>query len=237
MAKTFNDTINEIMPLVRDGSDLPFAITREDGKWNINYFSLNTTAAQEEIKVQAASYLAFLRGKDPYAVKYTGADFNDGSLAFVHDKILCARFRAEYNAVPLGEVHGGEFMALLAAVEDNIGSFSQEIIDYLLQFDNPLRELYDLNPIPLWNRDGDNNEPYIEDNVTEFIEAVEYKVGELIKEAEQAKLALSKERAATKKKPVTLEEKLGEAKKKAAEQNSARKDGRGDKPKKRGERE
>jgi hypothetical protein len=44
----------------------------------------------------------------------------------------------------------------------------------------PLRTLYDLNPIPLWNRDGGSNEPYMEDSVVEFIESVEYKIADLI---------------------------------------------------------
>ena len=186
MAKHFSDAINEIMPLVKSGSDLPFAITREDGKWNINYFSLNTTAAKEEIKAQAASYLALLREKDPHTASHTGADFSSGSFPFVHDRIFCARLRAEYYAIKYGELNEGELQALINAVEDNIGSFSQKAIDYLLESDKPLRKLYELNPIPLYNRGGDSNETYIQDNAEEFIKAVELKIGELIKEAEKS---------------------------------------------------
>jgi hypothetical protein len=176
MADSFGDVINKIMPLVKDGDkSTPFIIYRKtDGKlgpWFVAY-----PAKNEDVSLKRR------RKIDPCAVVFRGAAFNGGSFAFVHDKILCARLRAEYNNIPFGEVHGGEMQALINAVEDYIGDFSQDTIDYLLKFDDPLRVLYDMNPIPLWNRNGDNNEPYIDESVTEFLEAVEYKIGELIKE-------------------------------------------------------
>lgn len=181
MAKSFSEAIIDIMPLVKQGSDLPFIISHEGDNWNINYFSLNPTATPEEIKAQAAEYLTFLREKDPYITAHTGKDFANGSFANVYDNVLCSRLRAEYNATQSEEVHRGEFQALINVVEDNFARFSQETVDYLLQFDSPLRELYDLNPISLYNRDGNDNEPYNAEKVDEFFEAVEYKIGELIK--------------------------------------------------------
>jgi len=177
MATDFSAAINEIMPLVQDGDkSKPFLITRDNayGDWQVCYPDND----------KADGFTVSQRQHDPYIAKYYGADFDGGSYPFVHDKILCDRLRAEYNAIPYGVLHGGELNALINVVEDNIGSFSQSVIDYLLTFENPLRELYDINPIPLWNRDGENNEPYIEENVMEFIEAIEYKIGELTKEAE-----------------------------------------------------
>jgi hypothetical protein len=180
MADSFSGVINEIMPLVKDGdTSTPFIIYRKTDDVSGSWFAAYPYPAEN-----GAASLKQHRENDPCAVMFKGAAFDGGSFAFVHDKILCARLRAEYNNIPFGEVHGGEMQALISAVEDNIGTFLQDTVDYLLKFDNPLRELYELNPIPLWNRDGDNNEPYIEDNVTEFLEAVEYKIGELIKESE-----------------------------------------------------
>ena len=151
MAKRFSELISEIMPLVRDGdTSTPFIISRDSayGDW-LFYYPYPAENAD--------SFLESQREHDPYAVMYNGADFSDGSFAFIHDKILCARLRTEYDVVPFGTVHGGEFRALINAVEDSIGSFSQKTIDYILEFDNPLRALYDLNPIPLYNRDNPDN--------------------------------------------------------------------------------
>jgi hypothetical protein len=180
MAKKFSDRIDEIMPLVKNGSDLPFAITHENGDWNINYFALNTTAAKEEIAAQSANFLAFLRENDPYAVSHTGADFSNGSFTYVHDKVFCARLRAEYDAEPFVKLNLGEFRALLNAVEDNIGSFPQQTIDYILQFDKPLHALNEMNPIPLYNRSNPDSEPYDAERIDEFVKAIDSKIEEII---------------------------------------------------------
>jgi hypothetical protein len=233
MINDFSTAINEIMPLVERGDKTkPFIITRDSayGDWQVCYPAGD-----------AKAFLESQREYDPFALKYVGADFGGGGYAFVHDKVFCARLRAEYNAIPYGELHGGELSALINAVEDNIGSFSQVTIDYLLARENPLRELYDLNPIPLYNRDGVNGEPYIEENTAEFLEVIEYQIGELSKEAKQPTLvsaaALPENEKKAPKKHATLQEKLENAKKQAAAQDAVKKEERGDKPKKRGARE
>ncbi|MDR1537738.1 MAG: hypothetical protein LBU32_07035 [Clostridiales bacterium] len=174
MAKDFSAAIQEIMPLVTDGDkSTPFIITHDSayGDWQVCYpYPADT----------ADSFLKSQREHDPYAVKFTGANFADGDFSYVHDKVFCARLRAEYNCEPWGNLHEGEFSAVLNAFEDNIGHFSQNAIDYLLQQGEPLHELYDLNPIPLYDLDNPNNAPYDDERVDEFIEAVEYKIAELI---------------------------------------------------------
>ncbi|GHV12271.1 hypothetical protein FACS1894219_04860 [Clostridia bacterium] len=189
MAKRFSGIISEIMPLVKEGSDLPFAITHEGGKWNINYFALNTNSAKDEMKAQSEEFLALLRKSDPYAVRHTGADFSSGSYAYVHDKVLCARLRAEYVAEPFGTVHGGEFHALINIAEDNISRFSQKVLNYLLEFDKPLHALYDLNQIPLYNRDNPYDEPYDVDRTDEFFEYLEYQIEDIISQRQHEQTA------------------------------------------------
>jgi hypothetical protein len=174
MAKKFSEAIAEIMPLVEDGdSSTPFVISRDRvyGDWLVHcpYPAEN-----------AAGFLKSRREHDPYAVMYKGSDFSDAGFASVYDKVLCARLRAEYDAVPFGTLHGGEFWALINAVEDNIGRFSGKTVDRLLEYDNPLRALYDLNPIPLFNRNNPDGEPYDGDKVDEFIEAVEYLIEDIV---------------------------------------------------------
>jgi hypothetical protein len=177
MYKNFSAAINEIMPLVRDGDDsAPFVISRnKDNSWGVHY---------PYPADRVGNLLSVHKKRDPYVVSFCGADFGNGSMPYVHDKIFCARLRAEYNAIPYGELHEGELNALINAATDNIGSFSRDTVAYLLTHKNPLRELYDLNPIPLYNRGGESDEPYIEDNVTEFLEIIDYQIGELLKEAE-----------------------------------------------------
>jgi hypothetical protein len=174
-AADFSSVIDEIMPLVRDGDKaIHFIIARnKDGSWDVHYpYPADS----------ADSLLRFRAERDPYAASFCGADFAKGSFPSVYDRILCARLRAEYNTIPYGELHEGEINALISAVEDNIGSFSQDATDYLLTFENPLRELYDLNPIPLWNRGSENSEPYLQENMEEFLERIEYQIGEWKKE-------------------------------------------------------
>ncbi|GHU35770.1 hypothetical protein FACS1894105_05020 [Clostridia bacterium] len=175
MAKNFSDAIDEIIPFVEErDKDTPFIIMRNTGDaylpWFVEY-SYSEDAAKDALRE--------CRESDPYAVKFTGADFNGGSFDFVYDKVLCARLRAEYDAEPFGMLHVGEFRALINAVEDNIGSFSQHTIDRLLWYDKPLRALYDINPVPLYDRDNPDGELYERDKVDEFVEAIEYRFNEI----------------------------------------------------------
>jgi hypothetical protein len=108
---------------------------------------MNTTAAPEEIKTQAASYLTFLRETDPYTVSHTGADFSDGSFASVYDKILCSRLRAEFNFESyLDDTDTKEASAMLNFFEDNTGEFSHKLTDYLTTLDKPLAALIEMCP-------------------------------------------------------------------------------------------
>jgi hypothetical protein len=172
----FSDAIDAIMPLVMEGSDLPFAITHENGYWNINYFALDENATKAESEVQSSKYLALLRERDPYVVQHSGAEFNGGSFGFVHDDVLRARLRAEYDGEAFEALQGGEFKALVNAFEDNIGRFSQQALDYLLEFNDPLHKLYDMNPIPLYSPD----EKYDEDRLDKFFEHIESQIEEKI---------------------------------------------------------
>jgi hypothetical protein len=175
MAKNFSDVINKIMPLVKDGDTAtPFIIFRKTDDTNAPWFVSFPYPAEN-----ARNALETLRKGDPCAAMFTGRSFDDGSFSFVHDKVVCTRLYLEYLAAPFDTVHNGELRALLGAVEDNIGQFSQKTIDYLLQFDKPLQRLYELNPVQLRNGDNPRDEPYDADKIDEFIGAVERKTAEL----------------------------------------------------------
>jgi hypothetical protein len=187
MPKHFSDAINEIMPFVQNGDMItPFIIFHDTqdnfAPWFVEYpYSAET----------AKDALKECRESDPYAVMFTGADFDGGSFPFVFDKVICARLRAEYDAEAPGTLRDDEFRALINAVEDNIGSFSQKTIDYLLEYDKPLSALYDLNRIPLCNRDNPDGEYYDEDKIGAFVEAIESRFDEIQSRPKDAQIDIS----------------------------------------------
>jgi hypothetical protein len=178
MAKYFSDAISEIMPLVKERENMPFIIYRKTDDTNAPWFVMYPYPAET-----AKIVLNQQKELDPYAVMFTGADFSDASLATVHDKVLCARLRAEYAAEPFGTLHDGEFRAVMNTVEENIGRLSSQAVNYLLELDRPLRELYELSPVPLYNRNAPD-EPYDADRIDEFFEYVEYQIEDAISQRE-----------------------------------------------------
>jgi hypothetical protein len=143
MDKDFSAAINEIMPLVRDGDNsTPFVIARNKaGSWDVHYpYPADS----------AGSLLSVRKEHDPYTAKYFGADFDGGSMPYVHDKVLCDRLRCEYYERSDDETLSGadkkRLRALINFFEDNINSFSHTVTDYLTGLEQPFRALEKMCP-------------------------------------------------------------------------------------------
>jgi hypothetical protein len=151
------------MPEVDSGGTKPFVITRDSarGDWQV----LRPTSAESGKDV----YGSQLR-HDPYAVIYTGKDFAQGSCASICDTVICQRLRNEYYATrdaisrefddsPSGlrnkERLTKEPAAMISFFEDNIGSFSHKLTDYLTTLERPFAALIEMCPFSLaTGRDG-----------------------------------------------------------------------------------
>lgn len=145
---TFNELISNIIPHVNDASELPFIIRRDNGQWSIDYLDLT--------KDKAAAYLAEVKTQDPCAVMFTGADFSRGSFPMVYDDVFRARMWGEYHAAVTNGANDGELQHLADFVEEHIGSFSSEALEYLTTLDKPLDKINKLSMYSItdWNDEG-----------------------------------------------------------------------------------
>jgi hypothetical protein len=134
-----------VMPEVKDGSDDPFIIWRESNEWEFEFLLSN-----DDGKVAAR-----IREKDPSAITAAGADFAKGSYPYVFDKILAMRFRAEYDEKILDmryhanndgtaydEAYRKELAELVDFLEDNMGEFTSNTVEYLASLNNPLVKIH-----------------------------------------------------------------------------------------------
>jgi len=137
---TFNQAIQKIMHEVDSGAKEPFIIFRnQDGGWHCD-----TTVHQYGQEYDWVEDI-----QDPFALKFTGADFANGSFPYVYDKVLTERLRAEYESTFIPGADPDELKALIHLMEENIGEFSSEVTNYLTLFDRPLAALYEMTPISL----------------------------------------------------------------------------------------
>jgi hypothetical protein len=163
---TFNELIDSLMSHVNEAS----VIWKKDGGWNIDYINI----PNEKI----GAYLEKVRaGDDPFAISVTGKDFSRASFPMVFDKVLAARLRAEYEAVPYGAATLNELNALVNLFEDYSGSFSSEVCDYLAAVERPLYTLYEIKPMLIWQEGSDFG--YDEEKADELIEFIENHVEQL----------------------------------------------------------
>jgi len=167
---TFNEAVDKIMPLVNDGDkSTPFVISRQDGEWVVNYpYPAETT--QE--------FLNNIKKTDPFAITFTGYDLSRGSFPHVYDQIFNERLRSEYENAVFTNTDLNELKALINLVEENIGEFSQEVTEYLAEFDRPLAAIYEMNPVSLVSENP--NDDYDYDKVGEFVDAVENHINDLL---------------------------------------------------------
>lgn len=172
----YNAMIDKIMPLVNSGdSSVPFIISRFKGRWEIDY--LNTSPEN------AVNYLTSVRGYDPFAVQFTGADFDGGSYPFVYDKVLAARLDAEYNANKFDFGSIGEYYALVTLLNEHMGELSSDVTEFIAARDKPLVAIFDMLPISLIVE----GKTYDESKVDDVIEIIESQVERLNKIGEHQK--------------------------------------------------
>ncbi|MDR1630696.1 MAG: hypothetical protein LBS36_10875 [Oscillospiraceae bacterium] len=130
--KEFSALVEKLMDEVNCGSDRPIIIWRENNGWASEF----TAHADGEDRAAA------IREKDPSAIIVTGADFAKGSYAYVYDKILALRFRAEYDATPTDAANRAELAEIVDFLEDSMGSLSSKAADHLASLNNPLTEIH-----------------------------------------------------------------------------------------------
>ena len=127
------------MPEVQSGSDEPFVVYRDgSGDWKCD-FTRNQYG-------EPYDWVEGINDKDPLAVTFKGSDFADGSQAYVYDKVLTARLRAEFDNTWSNGVNMDELRALVNFLEDNIGELSSDAAEYITGYYKPLVEMYNMIP-------------------------------------------------------------------------------------------
>ena len=134
-----------VMPEVKNGSDDPFIIWRENNEWDFRFLSSTDDRIADMI----------INEKDPAAITAAGTDFAKGSYPYVFDKILAMRFRAEYDAKILdmryranndGSVYDTAYRKELAELvdflEDNMGELTSKAAEYLASLNDPLVKIH-----------------------------------------------------------------------------------------------
>jgi hypothetical protein len=169
---TYGDIIEKIMDEANAKSDEPILLYREDGEWQFAY-ARNAFGKEFE-------YVAGIRERDPAAVTVKGKNFTGASLATVYDRILTLRMRKEYNAIPFGKENLAEYQGLVNFVEDHIAEFTGTQAAYLTTLDEPLRVLYDMNPLSL------KEESISSDKAEAVMGILKVRLDEAIAEQEQA---------------------------------------------------
>lgn len=150
----FSDVIDKIMPEVRSGSNEPFIIYHDkDGNWHGD-FTQNQYG-------ESFDWVEGAKEQDPLALIHKGTDFAKGSFPNVYDTILTERIRQEYYIARSSGKDDDKLHALTCFFQDNVGEFSHEVTDYLVQFDRPLAALAQMCPFNLatdnegWTYNGD----------------------------------------------------------------------------------
>ena len=164
---TYDKMIEKIMSDVQSGSNEPFIIYRDKhGDWQCDY-----TQNQYGNRFEWADDV---KEQDPLALEFTGKNFADGSYAFVYDEILCHRLRAEYDFARSFGDETGNYSAIVCFFEDNAGSFSQEVMNYLTSIERPLAALQEMIPYDMTT--GHTNWYYNEDLAADAIGYIENNV-------------------------------------------------------------
>lgn len=171
----FNEAIYEIMPLVDDGDKItPFIISRQNGEWNVNY-------PKPPEKTQ--EFIDKIKQTDPFAITMTGYDLAKGSFPYVYDRILNERLRNEYENAVFTNTDLNELKALINLVEENIGEFSSDVVEYITTFDRPLAALYEMTSISLVSDDPDYD--YDSEKIGELVDVIENEVDERLRNSKE----------------------------------------------------
>ena len=214
----FNEAIYKIMPEVRGGGAEPFIIYRDSmGGWHGD-FTRNKHG-------KSCEWIKDARENDSFSIEYTGKYFDNGSFSYVHDIVLSNRLRMEYYAIDSSGEESKKLFALINFIEDNIAVFSHTVTDYLATLEKPFAELAKMCPFNIatgfegWTF----NEGLAPDAIDRIEKAVTSRLCDNCNKAVPDNTGGKETPAKAKadRKP-TLGEKLDTAKKKAAEQNSAR---------------
>ena len=152
---TYEQAIEKIMPDVDNGSKEPFIIYRDfKGDWHADF-------VYEQLEDKHNLHKNIMKRIDPLALMFTGIDFSKGSYSYVFDTVICNRVRAEWNLNNNGDYRTSYYIslekrdteALINLFEDNVGEFSNNVMNHLVSTQKPLSELARLCPYKLYTYD------------------------------------------------------------------------------------
>jgi hypothetical protein len=172
----YGEQIDKFMPLVKDGSDLPCIIRRNNDKWEIDYLDLPP--------LRIAEYLAAAKKQDPCAVLVSGKEFSGASYPTVYDTVLIKRLNAEYDAIPPDKADLKELRALVDFFEEYACELTHEVMEHIAEQKRPLVYLDAVLPISLISNDKLTAFNY--DKAEQAIKMLQYRIEKNIVERENA---------------------------------------------------
>ena len=168
----------KVMPDVNNDYDEPVIIYRDrHGDWHGDH---TQNQYGEEF-----DWVEDIKEQDPLAFITTGKDYAKGSYLYVYDKIVAERLRIEYELFHNDGTNAGEPYTLISFMEDNIGEFSDEATDYLMELERPFAAINEMIPQHLKrNISGSFIDEKTQD---EIIDCIENNVEERLKNREKGK--------------------------------------------------
>ncbi|GHV11324.1 hypothetical protein FACS1894219_02290 [Clostridia bacterium] len=170
---TYGYMIEKIMPEVQNGGTEPFLIYHDaEGGWHgdftKNQYGENFEWVADAINADKAAFVA------------CGLDFAGGSYPYVFDKVLCQRMRNEYHLITSYDMSAEhkKIYALLNFFEDNVTEFSSETLDFLIDYDRPLKALTGFCPFNMAT--GHEGWTFNEDLAPDAVDAIEQRVASII---------------------------------------------------------
>ncbi|GHU89234.1 hypothetical protein FACS1894202_06960 [Clostridia bacterium] len=170
---TYGEMIEKIMPEVQNGGTEPFLIYHDtEGGWHgdftKNQYGENFEWVADAINADKAAFVA------------CGLDFASGSYPYVFDKVLCQRMRNEYHHITSYDMDAEhkKIYALLNFFEDNVTEFSSETLDFLIDYDRPLKALTRFCPFNMAT--GREGWAFNENLAPDAVDAIEQRVASII---------------------------------------------------------
>lgn len=131
----FDKLINNLMPLVGAGSDLPCVVWRNNGDWQLDYINLPPEKAE--------AYILGIKAHDPCAINFKSSDYvnREYTKTAVSDYVLSERLWAEYKNHIASKGINEELHSLAMFFENNLVDITITAKDYMASLHHPLAEM------------------------------------------------------------------------------------------------
>ena len=138
----FSAAVTSTMKHIKDGSDEPFIIYRDNGGgWHCDY--TNNQDGEPFDWVDSAKM------QDPLATEFTAKSFKKDGFTDIYDAVLINRVNAEYGITRKTGRDNDDMKALVKFFKDNARAFSPRTLEYLAEIERPLAAIIEMCPFKM----------------------------------------------------------------------------------------